>query len=331
MIISHVTSIERVARAPNRIRHDMFVVGLVTLGAFGFSAAIELNENWLGWTRALEPFQVDELPVTFLVLAVAIGWFAWRRLREFGSEQHLRQVAQVRLDRTEEQYRMLSRRYLAAQESERRHLARDLHDELGQYLNAIKIDAVSLRERSRSRCPELLQSASTIVELNDHVYRVVRAMMGQLRPVALDELGLIPAVHHCVDGWRTRMPNTRFDIVADENRADKLGEHLNITLFRLVQECLTNIARHSAASQVTIAIELDPVRPLLRLEVQDNGVGMDPDSRSLGLGLIGMRDRVESISGVLSIVSAPGRGVRIEAVVPIEEKCSSNRSQEVRA
>jgi len=289
-------------------------VVLITIGTFLLSGTFEVYENWFGWTRNFESMQIDELPLTFLVMAMAIGWFAWRRAQEFGSELRLRQLAEVKLVDSEEQYRRLSRRYLEAQESERRHLARELHDELGQYLNAIKIDAVALRDHTKSSGSDARRSAATIIELTDHVYGVVRTLMSQLRPVALDDLGLIPALQHCIEGWRMRLPEVSFELFANESELLMLDEQVRLTAYRIVQECLTNAARHAQATRVSVMLGREA--GAVFAVVQDDGVGLDAKTRTNGLGLVGMRDRVEALGGTLSIRSSPKFGTRIEARIP---------------
>ncbi|HNB78688.1 MAG TPA: sensor histidine kinase [Rhodocyclaceae bacterium] len=298
-----------------RIKRDVATVVLITIGTFLLSSTFEVYENWFGWTRDFESMQIDELPLTFLVMAMAIGWFAWRRAQEFGSELRLRMLAEVKLVDSEEQYRRLSRRYLEAQESERRHLARELHDELGQYLNAIKVDAVALRDYTKSSGGDARRSAATIVDLTDHVYGVVRTLMSQLRPVALDELGLIPALQHCIEGWRMRLPQLGFDLFANEGELGMLDEQVRLTAFRIVQESLTNAARHARATRVSVMLGREA--GTIRAVVQDDGIGMDAKTRTNGLGLVGMRDRVEALGGTLSIRSSPQFGTRIEARIPL--------------
>jgi glucose-6-phosphate-specific signal transduction histidine kinase len=127
------------------------------------------------------------------------------------------QLMQKDLADTLAENRLLSQKYLQVQEEERRNLARELHDELGQCLNAIKLDAVSIRELAKGSDPEIEASASSIVEISNHVYDVVRSMMQRLRPAALDALGLRDAVGELVSQWLRRNPGSS---CALESRGD---------------------------------------------------------------------------------------------------------------
>jgi signal transduction histidine kinase len=141
-------------------------------------------------------------------------------------------------------------------------------------------------------------------------------MIGRLRPVGLDELGLVAAIEHCVDHWRHRLPATRFDL-AVHGSFEGLSEPLNLTVYRLIQEGLTNIYKHANAQRAEITLER--IRPPecekdeLRLTVVDNGCGMEPRTRTSRFGLSGMRERVEMAGGRFVLESAPGRGLRFEA------------------
>ncbi|MEI7967883.1 MAG: ATP-binding protein [Betaproteobacteria bacterium] len=211
--------------------------------------------------------------------------------------------------------RRLAQRGIEMLEQERRHIARELHDEMGQWLNALKIDAVSLRDRTD--LPEDARSTGrSIVELTDHVYAVARSLLKELRPVALDELGLATALQHCVDQWRRRHPNLRCDFRA-EGLPESLGEAANIALYRLVQEGLTNVTKHSGARSVRIEVQQDLAAGEVCAAVSDDGIGMDPATPRTGLGLAGLRERVEMLGGRFRVDSAPGGGTRVHAAVPL--------------
>jgi hypothetical protein len=220
------------------------------------------------------------------------------------------------------QNRQLSRQQILLQEEERKTMARELHDELGQYLNAIKLDAVFIRDQTRDGAADVHSSAESIVEISTRVYDVVRSMMRRLRPVALDELGLTSALEHMVQGWRERLTSTAFNLSIN-TKLEGFSEPLNITLYRLVQEALTNVAKHARASNVSIVLnqpspgELDTGCVLLL--IRDDGVGVDLREHKLGLGIVGMRERVEALGGKFEIDSASGRGLCLRAAIPITE------------
>jgi PAS domain S-box-containing protein len=214
--------------------------------------------------------------------------------------------------------RLLSQRYMQIQEEERRYLARELHDELGQSLNAIKVDAVTIRDQAADR-PEIRQGAQAIVEVSSQVYGVVRNLLQRLRPVALDELGLVSAVQYSIEQWQRRHPDVRCQFESS-GEIDGLPEAVNITVYRLVQECMTNIAKHAQARAVGIRIarERRGVQQQVRVRVDDDGVGFDPSVRRGGLGIVGLRERVEVLGGRFELRSASGRGTRVEATIPVE-------------
>jgi PAS domain S-box-containing protein len=418
------------------LRRDLLVVGAVTLLTFALSSAFELNEWIEKFTGPREAYQVDELPLTILAMALALAWFSWRRSKQvmeqvalrLGSEEQYRtlfmenlagnllasidgriklanpaaaqllgfngadelngrpleefyldrgqwamhrdtllsggkielpllqlkrgdglvvqavaklsarlsparepelhmyvaDITDVTLMQTElasalEENRRLSQRSMQVQEEERRNLARELHDELGQSLNAIKVDAVTIRDRSDNAL-EVQRSAKSIIEVSGQVYDVVRSLLQRLRPVALDELGLRSAVEYGIEQWQRRHTAVRCNFSA-QGDLDGLSEEVNITLYRLAQECLTNVAKHAQATSVTIALAREPGGAQdggeVRFGFEDNGRGFDPGRRRQGLGLVGLRERVEALSGSFDLQSAPGQGVRVRASIPV--------------
>jgi signal transduction histidine kinase len=208
------------------------------------------------------------------------------------------------------------------QEEERRSLARELHDELGQHLNAIKIDAVAIRDCPADESAAIRKSAQAIIGIADHVHAVVRDMTRKLRPPGLDELGLPAALENYVEGWRGRLPALQFEF-AIAGDIEGLGETLNITLYRVVQEGLTNVAKHANARRVELRLVkniVDTRNEELVLTLVDDGAGAEPGREHAGLGLIGMRERVEAAGGRLEIVSQPQRGFRLVVRIPVSRK-----------
>jgi signal transduction histidine kinase len=297
-----------------RVRLDLVVVAAVSAGTFLLSAALELREWLTEITHPLERYQIDELPLTFAVLALALAWFSWRRWRHAEDELRMRVAAQRALAEREAENRLLSQKYLMVQEEERRNLARELHDELGQCLNAIKLDAVAIRSMTHGKQPEIETSATAIIDLSGHVYDVVRDIMQRLRPAALDALGLHDAVVHLFGQWQRRNPAVECSFVASGDFSG-LGEVMNITVYRLVQECLTNIAKHANAARVTVTLERRGTEVLV--VVSDDGRGMDLQAKRLGLGLVGLRERVEALQGHLDLASGPGKGLQVRARLPV--------------
>lgn len=203
---------------------------------------------------------------------------------------------------------------LNVQEEERKYLARELHDELGQCITAIQADAESIHDLSRDGDTRIKTSASAILDVSSRIYEVVHSMMQRLRPGILDDLGLVEALKDAIDAWQERNPDIHclFNVSGD---LASLGERINITVYRIVQECLTNITKHAQAENVTIALSRTTDR--LLLDIKDDGQGMDVTLPRSGLGLIGMRERVESLGGKFSLDAREGEGLSIMISVPL--------------
>jgi signal transduction histidine kinase len=304
----------------------MAVVIVLTALTLLVSIRYQLNEAMYALTRHWEWFQADELPIGMLALSIGLIWLAWRRYRHARLELAARRIAEARLAAVLEDNRQLARENLRIQESERKHLARELHDELGQYLNAIKLDAVAIRDSDADPkiCP---RSAAAIVRAVDHVHSAVSGMIARLRPVGLDELGLKAAIEHCVHHWRERHPDTEVRLTL-RGELEGLDEALGLTLYRLIQEALTNVHKHAGARHVQIALERAAAPgsraaapgssgETLCLTVADDGCGMDPSAHSGRFGLRGMRERVQMAGGTFTLDSALGEGTRLCARLPV--------------
>jgi two-component system, NarL family, sensor histidine kinase UhpB len=308
---------------------DLGVIAAVVLFAGWLFARLELNESVFTLTRRWESLQVDELPVLLFVLTSCLTWFAWRRYREARAEIIKRQAAEGRLALLLLENRRLAQQYLQGQEAERKSLARELHDELGQYVNAIKTDAVSIQEKVADGAPSIALASAAIVRNTDHLHAVVRDLIRELRPVALDDLGLKAALEHYLEHCRQRMPQVHF-AVALEGDLDALGERVSLAVYRCVQEGVTNVSRHAAATRVAIRIQRASPAPegtgAVTFSVSDDGRGADPDEPPAGLGLIGMRERVEMLGGRLRVTTAPGQGFNISASIPLDTRLTPTAS-----
>ena len=300
-------------------RRDFALVVVVSIGAAVACDWLNVSEALFAWARPRERFQLDELPAILLVVALCMVWFSVRRYREASRELARRRRAEQDLRVALADNRRLARQYVELQEAERRALARDLHDELGQHLNAIKIDAVAIREQLLARAaPEQLGAADLVRGL-DRVQAVVVGLIRQLRPAGLDELGLAAALEHCVAEWRRRLPHTAVELSLGES-FEGLDEMRRLALYRLVQEGLTNVARHSRATRVAVRIAREPAAAGERLvaAIEDNGIGVDPGRATGGLGLIGMRERVEAVGGSLLARNSTAGGFLLRAEIPVE-------------
>jgi two-component system, NarL family, sensor histidine kinase UhpB len=309
-------------------RRDALAIAIVSLAAAVTSVRLNLSETMVGWMRRHENLQVDELPGILLVVAACLIWFSTRRYLEASRELELRRATEARLAEALAENQRLAQQYVDSQEHERKALARDLHDELGQTLNAIKLDAVAVRDIIPHAEGAARAAAAAMIENIDRVYAVVAGLIRQLRPVAFDELGVAAALEHCVGDWRHRLPSTRIhiDFECDLSRLDAVRA---LALFRLVQESLTNIARHAQARRVEIriaAVRAEETSECIQATITDDGRGADLGIPRSGLGLIGMRERTAACGGSLVVSSAPGAGFRVCATLPIAAPSSDGSS-----
>src|SRR5450631_2335038 len=174
----------------------MTLIAVISLAAAVICVKLDLSEALLGWTRLHERLQLDELPAVLLVVATCLIWFSSRRYFEARRQLVLRRAMEAELAAALAENQRLAQQYLDMQEYERKALARDLHDELGQYLNVIKLDAVSIRDAAAGANLPVAAVARGLIDTVDRVYGVVAGLIHQLRPVAFDELGVEAALEH---------------------------------------------------------------------------------------------------------------------------------------
>jgi len=222
------------------------------------------------------------------------------------------------LQTSRDENRLLTQKSLAIQEDERRSLAQELHDEFGQSITAIKAVLASIEQMNHQDSDMLKSSARTIGTFSDRMYEAARRMMRQLRPAILDEFGLILALQDMIDDWNSRHEDV-FCHFEFKGNFDELGEEVNISIYRVIQESLTNIVKHAQATDVTVClnrvelnrVENDPSYNFgIKLLIKDNGIGFD-ETTPRGLGLLGMRERVEALNGSFAMKSATNEGVEI--------------------
>jgi signal transduction histidine kinase len=218
-----------------------------------------------------------------------------------------------RLRESEDKLRRLAAHLISVREEERAHIAREIHDELGQVLTGIKMEVGWLAKRLKE--PSLLEKTDSMSKLIDSTVQTVRKIATGLRPEMLDDMGLIAAV-----GWQAKDFQKRTGIRCRTKlppEGTKLDLDVSTTAFRIFQEILTNVARHSRATRVDI--DLAVTEELLKLEVADNGVGI-PDSDLYGrksLGLLGMQERALLFGGTVRISGTPGHGTSVSVQIPI--------------
>ena len=217
----------------------------------------------------------------------------------------------------------LTQQLMTLQEAERKSLARDLHDEFGQCLTAINTDANVILKGANTKYPELKDSAQAITQLSRHLMELVSGLLQRLRPGVLEELGLELALQDLVSTWQARHENMHCKLSisnADSLQKDALGETECLVIYRLAQESLTNIARHASAKKAEINIfsELKHNKQGVIIKVQDDGAGFNA-SNNAGFGLLGMRERVESLNGDFTLQSQANKGTVITAWIPLRQ------------
>jgi two-component system sensor histidine kinase UhpB len=218
------------------------------------------------------------------------------------------------LSQSRDEMTHLAQRSLAIQEEERRHLAHELHDGLGQSISAIKALAVSIGRKADPRT-SIPPSAAMIADVSSSMYDQVRSMMARLRPSILDELGLVSALSSMIDDWNSHHEDL-FCSFEHVWPLPDLPPEAAINVFRIVQEALTNVVRHASASSVSVRLRARDDDGGLRLEIEDDGTGFDPATIRRGLGLVGIEERVRAMGGSFSLAARPGTGTKFDIVIP---------------
>ncbi len=217
------------------------------------------------------------------------------------------------------QNRTLTQNLYSVQETERCHLARELHDELGQWLTAIHAEAQAILCMSHGEST-VRASVQAISESAKEMHEVIRGMLRHLRPALLDELGLADSLRELTNKWCLHNPGIIFEF-ALEGDLNGLGENINITVYRIIQEALTNICCHAQAKHVSVCLSREsgatPDADAVFLRVTDDGKGFDTNQAFNGFGLLGIRERAIAAGGAFSSFSTPGHGVRIDVRLPL--------------
>lgn len=224
-----------------------------------------------------------------------------------------------------EDKRRLAERAVSLQDGERKEIARELHDELGPYLFALRAHASSLMRIADAREPDtdaLRKHGGAILEQINALQQFNRRVLEKLRPVGLAELGLREALGALLRLWRESHPGVVIEMTVSPS-VGAAGETAELTIYRIIQEALTNVFRHAGATRVDIAVEPavpGPTRAAvleadaIKVSVRDNGAGLPTDHKQ-GFGMIGMHERVRALGGTMTVAST-GHGVTVEAVVP---------------
>jgi signal transduction histidine kinase len=245
--------------------------------------------------------------------------------RELEQEARAREQAEDEQRRSFKQLRALAGRIQTAREEERARVAREIHDELGQALTAIKIDLTALLPNVLADPAPDLQRQQTVFRLLDEAIYSVRRIATDLRPGVLDDLGLMAAIEWAVDEFQARTGIESYVSLPDADLA--LDAQSATALFRILQEALTNVARHARATQVAVRLAQDGGD--LSLEVRDNGRGIREEQMADGrsLGVLGMRERAILLGGEFSIASTPENGTTVAVRIPQADTMTSREGR----
>jgi signal transduction histidine kinase len=239
---------------------------------------------------------------------ILLAAFTMRRTLNLETELQKRYEEGVR---ARQELKELSARLVSAQEEERRAISRELHDEVGQSLSALLMEAGNAAARVPDDSADVRRHVESIKKLAEASVQVIRNMTLLLRPSMLDDFGLVPALE-----WQAREVSKRTGLrvqVAADDAAELPDEH-KTCIYRVVQEALHNCARHSQARSVKVVVRQEPSR--IVLSVEDDGRGFDA-RRVRGLGLVGMEERVNHLGGAFEIESRPGAGTRVAVELPL--------------
>ena len=231
-----------------------------------------------------------------------------------------RRRAEKNLEEAHRQLKLLSRRRVKVQEEERRHLARELHDEIGQALTAAKINLQAALEEPDHAKAKRIHETTAILE---RLLGQVRQISLNLRPSTLDDLGLVPALRSLLDEQgRLASVAVRFSA---KNMPENLDPEIQTTCFRIAQEAITNAVRHARSTQ--IRVDLSHENGNLRLQIRDNGTGFDAESaqaQTIGLGLVGMKERAALVGGRTRIMASRGKGATVDVTLPLTSQSENH-------
>jgi signal transduction histidine kinase len=244
-----------------------------------------------------------------ILLGLALAGTTIRRTLRLEAESEARHEEGVR---ARQEAQELSARLLSAQEQERRAISRELHDEVGQSLSALLMEAGHAAASVPAGEGEVRRHVDAIKRLAEASVQVIRNMTLLLRPSMLDDFGLVPALE-----WQAREVSKRTGLlvlVCAEESASELPEEQTTCIYRVVQEALNNCARHSHAQRVNVEVRKKDASVFL--SVEDDGQGFDAQ-RVRGLGLAGMAERVHHLGGAFRVTSRPGSGTQLEVELPL--------------
>jgi len=321
----------------NKITHNKQVYGLVTLIP---DAELEIYQAWIDIKKLLGLSSVTVLTLCCL-LFIAIGRALKpaniivsgleemsngkldHRLPSFTMDEWQRTGKAVNqlvasLEATLSDRQRLAFKLINVQEQERKFLTRELHDEFGQCLAGLQVNASSLLQTSSEKYPDIINEAQHISNITIHMMSLLKDMLIHLMPVDIDKIGLSASLEGLISQWNANSDETQYEIELHGN-LNELDNPIPSNLFRIVQECLSNISKHSKATLATVQLNMSTDKDLT-LIVKDDGVAdINAFNDSSGFGLLGIRDRVNALGGSFTLQENVPSGLIIRIVIPLPE------------
>lgn len=287
------------------------VIGVLTVTVIAFSLLLFVTINRMlrpakHIVRGLETMREGDLDHRLPGFDIA----EWRR-----TSDAINALAEKQ-QRTLHENKQLALKLMNSQEEEHRYISRELHDEFGQCLAGINAVTASINQTAKKDCPALLDEIQSISNITSHMMTALRNLLTRLRPAEVDDLGLNLSLAQLVKSWNQRSGNqTRYQLTIDPSLG-QLPEPLPVNIYRIVQESLTNIAKHARANQADITLYRDRNGPI-RLRISDDGIAEAADFEdTLGIGLLGIHERVTALGGELLLHTLTEGGLLVDIRLP---------------
>ncbi|MBL1319546.1 MAG: hypothetical protein COA63_000605 [Methylophaga sp.] len=297
----------------HKIVRDIIVTITITVLTLLLALVFDLSERYYEWSRLWEQYQADELLFPLLSFSICLIWFSWRRYREAKAES----VTNITLL---SENRLLIHNMTENQEHERLFISQELHDVFAQYLTALRTHAELIQTVTPTENSQLVSATNNIIDNVDKLHGVTRSLLKTLRPPLL-EFGVVMAIEDLVTQWQHTHKTIQCHLEFNGPEPE-LNEEELLTLYRTLQEGLSNVARHTQASHVGIELffptDLAPSPATLILQLINDGTdNVEQPFFKSGLGLIGIRERAAILNGHFTIGAYPPDGTKLELSFPI--------------
>ncbi len=297
-----------------KLARDTIIIITITLLSLLLALHFNLSEQFYQWTRLAEKYQADELLFPLLSLSLCLIWFSWRRYREAKTESH----ANTNLL---SENRLLIQNMTENQEHERLFICQELHDVFAQHLTSLRTQAELIQAISLTENSLLIDTSQKIIDNVDTLHAVTRSLLKSLRPPLL-EFGVALAIEDLVTQWQHAHKTIQCQLEFHGIEPDLTEEEL-LTLYRTVQEGLSNISRHTQANHVNIDLYFPPNQDqdsanLTLKIINDGAVNLDIHPVKNGLGLIGIRERASMLNGHFNITPYPPDSTKLQLDFPLQ-------------